>query len=182
MFEVFSFAPLFFHIGIGITRGQFSCHRSARSPMKLVNRYPEHPEIGTLHDNFVYISYLPLAHIYERANQIIAAYYGVAVGFYQGYEDLGKLCADPRARAAVLAEMDAIGKEAQLRGFEFAKSVTLVPEPFTVENGLLTPTFKIKRPQAKAYFAQAISMGMSEICGLVLYLMEHYMVAAQVEL
>lgn len=31
-----------------------------------------------------YISYLPLAHIYERANQITSAYYGVAVGFYQG--------------------------------------------------------------------------------------------------
>ncbi|MCD7453755.1 Long chain acyl-CoA synthetase 7 peroxisomal [Datura stramonium] len=32
----------------------------------------------------IYISYLPLAHIYERANQITSAYYGVAVGFYQG--------------------------------------------------------------------------------------------------
>ncbi|KAL3843960.1 hypothetical protein ACJIZ3_001363 [Penstemon smallii] len=73
------------------------------------------------------------------------------------YEDLGQLCSDPRARAAVLAEMDLVGKEAQLRGFEFAKAVTLVLEPFTLENGLLTPTFKIKRPQAKAYFAQAIS-------------------------
>ncbi|XP_072975950.1 long chain acyl-CoA synthetase 6, peroxisomal-like [Typha angustifolia] len=73
------------------------------------------------------------------------------------YEDLGQLCADPRIRAAVLADMDAIGKEAQLRGFEFAKSVTLVLEPFTLENGLLTPTFKIKRPQAKAYFAKPIA-------------------------
>ncbi|TVU26987.1 hypothetical protein EJB05_29565, partial [Eragrostis curvula] len=73
------------------------------------------------------------------------------------YEDLRQLCADPRAKAAVLADMDSIGKEAQLRGFEFAKAVTLVAEPFTLENGLLTPTFKVKRPQAKAYFAKEIS-------------------------
>ncbi|KAL0921941.1 hypothetical protein M5K25_005892 [Dendrobium thyrsiflorum] len=73
------------------------------------------------------------------------------------YDNLEQLCSDPRARAAVLAEMDEVGKQAQLRGFEFAKAVTLVLEPFTTENGLLTPTFKIKRPQAKAYFATAIA-------------------------
>ncbi|KAJ9538496.1 hypothetical protein OSB04_031229 [Centaurea solstitialis] len=73
------------------------------------------------------------------------------------FESLEQLCNDQRARKAVLADMDAIGKEAQLRGFEFARSVTLVAEPFTMENGLLTPTFKVKRPQAKAYFAKAIA-------------------------
>ncbi|XP_073147333.1 long chain acyl-CoA synthetase 6, peroxisomal-like isoform X1 [Henckelia pumila] len=79
------------------------------------------------------------------------------------HDNLGELCSNPRAKAAVLAEMDAVGKEAQLRGFEYAKAVTLVPEPFTVENGLLTPTFKVKRPQAKAYFAEAISVMYKEL-------------------
>lgn len=37
-----------------------------------------------------YISYLPLAHIYERTNQIISVYYGVAIGFYQGVSDSTK--------------------------------------------------------------------------------------------
>ncbi|XP_044486934.1 long chain acyl-CoA synthetase 6, peroxisomal-like [Mangifera indica] len=73
------------------------------------------------------------------------------------YKDLEQLCNDPRTKAAVLADMDATGREAQLRGFEFVKALTLVHEPFTLENGLLTPTFKIKRPQAKQYFAKAIS-------------------------
>ncbi|KAI3701985.1 hypothetical protein L6452_27532 [Arctium lappa] len=79
------------------------------------------------------------------------------------YDDLGQLCNDPRAKAAVLAEMDTVAREAQLRGFEFAKAVTLVAEPFSVENGLLTPTFKVKRPQAKAYFAKEISKMYEEL-------------------
>ncbi|KAL8098487.1 hypothetical protein AgCh_031306 [Apium graveolens] len=64
---------------------------------------------------------------------------------------------------AKLGDMDAVGREAQLKGFEFAKAVTLVLEPFTLENGLLTPKFKIKRPQAKAYFAKAIADMYAEI-------------------
>ncbi|KAK9076986.1 hypothetical protein SSX86_005321 [Deinandra increscens subsp. villosa] len=82
------------------------------------------------------------------------------------YDNLGQLCNDPRAKAAVLAEMDVVGREAQLRGFEFAKAVTLVPEPFTVENGLLTPTFKVKRPQAKTYFAKEISNMYAELSSM----------------
>ncbi|TYH86207.1 hypothetical protein ES332_D01G025800v1 [Gossypium tomentosum] len=79
------------------------------------------------------------------------------------YKDLEQLCNDRTARAAVLSDMDAIGREAQLRGFEFAKAVTLELEQFTMENGLLTPTSKIKRHQAKEYFAKAISNMYAEL-------------------
>lgn len=66
-----------------------------------------------------------------------------------------ELCANPKFKAAVLADMDAVGKRAKLRGFEFAKAIHLVPELFTVESGLLTPTQKIKRPEAKVSYAGA---------------------------
>ncbi|KAL1806552.1 long chain acyl-CoA synthetase 6, peroxisomal isoform X2 [Daucus carota subsp. sativus] len=87
--------------------------------------------------------------------------WAVAEGFKS--KNLEELCENPRARAAVLADMDAVGREAQLRGFEYAKVVALVLEPFSLENGLLTPTFKIKRPQAKAYFAKVIADLYAEI-------------------
>lgn len=41
---------------------------------------------------------------------------------------------------------------AQLRGFEQVQAIHLHPELFTVENNLLTPTFKLKRAPAKAHF------------------------------
>lgn len=49
------------------------------------------------------------------------------------------------------------GRAAKLQGFEQVGAIHVVPELFSVENGLLTPTFKLKRPQAKAAFADAIT-------------------------
>ncbi|KAH7285771.1 hypothetical protein KP509_33G045300 [Ceratopteris richardii] len=66
--------------------------------------------------------------------------------------DLEQLCKDAEMRAVVLADMDSLGHEAKLRGFEFAKAVTLVPEPLTVESGLLTPTLKVKELLCSIFF------------------------------
>jgi long-chain acyl-CoA synthetase len=63
-----------------------------------------------------------------------------------------ELCALPEARAAVLASLVAIGKQQKLRGFEVVKSVFLSSEEFSVENGLITPTYKYKRAQLLEHF------------------------------
>lgn len=55
------------------------------------------------------------------------------------------LCQLPEARAAVAAKLQEAGREAKLRGFEIVKAVALSPEEFTVDNGLITPTYKYKR-------------------------------------
>jgi long-chain acyl-CoA synthetase len=70
--------------------------------------------------------------------------------------DVPSLCASPAVRAAVLASMLDEGRGAKLRGFEQVAAVALTPDPFSVENGLLTPTFKLKRPQAKDAFQGVI--------------------------
>ncbi|EGZ24840.1 hypothetical protein PHYSODRAFT_539827 [Phytophthora sojae] len=69
-----------------------------------------------------------------------------------------KVATNPEFQKAVLADMARVAKEAQLRGFEFVKSVHFHPEPFSLEQGLITPTFKLKRPQLKAHFQQQINM------------------------
>jgi len=71
-------------------------------------------------------------------------------------DDIPFLCKDPKVKDAFLKEMAKLGKDAKFRGFEFVKNVYLHPEPMSVENDLLTPTFKIKRPQAKKAFQQQL--------------------------
>ncbi|CAF5165455.1 unnamed protein product, partial [Rotaria magnacalcarata] len=45
----------------------------------------------------------------------------------------------------VLKDMIEKGKERDLMSFEQVKVITIITEPFTIENGLLTPTFKARR-------------------------------------
>ena len=57
---------------------------------------------------------------------------------------------------AVHVEMDTARKEAKLFGFEHAAKIYLDPTPFSVDNDLLTPTFKLKRDIAKKYYQAQI--------------------------
>ncbi|OQR95154.1 Long-chain-fatty-acid--CoA ligase [Achlya hypogyna] len=67
-----------------------------------------------------------------------------------------ELCRDPKINEVVLKDIVATGKKALLNGFEAVRAILLHPEPFTVENDLLTPTFKIKRNDVKKLFLKEI--------------------------
>ncbi|PNX72751.1 long chain acyl-CoA synthetase 2-like protein, partial [Trifolium pratense] len=43
-----------------------------------------------------------------------------------------------------------------LRGFELLKAIYLDPTPFDIERDLVTPTFKLKRPQLLKYYKDQI--------------------------
>ncbi|ORY97924.1 hypothetical protein BCR43DRAFT_457153 [Syncephalastrum racemosum] len=68
-----------------------------------------------------------------------------------------ELCKNADVNKAVLDQLTRVGKKAQLRGFEFAKAIYLESNPFSIENEILTPTLKVKRPQAKAYYETQIA-------------------------
>jgi long-chain acyl-CoA synthetase len=61
-------------------------------------------------------------------------------------------CEDPRVKEAVLKDLDKCGRKKKFAGYERVRSFKLMIEPFTIENELLTPTLKLKRPiAAKKY-------------------------------
>lgn len=67
---------------------------------------------------------------------------------------LEEACHNEKVIKAVLDEYTKIARQRKLAGFEYIKNVKLRVEPFTVENGLITPTFKMKRPEAKKILAK----------------------------
>ncbi|GAB2225459.1 hypothetical protein Droror1_Dr00006251 [Drosera rotundifolia] len=70
--------------------------------------------------------------------------------------DFPALCQNPKAKQFIIAELNKIGKDKKLKGFEFIKAVHLDPVPFDIEHDLLTPTFKKKRPQLLKYYENII--------------------------
>jgi len=67
-----------------------------------------------------------------------------------------ELCKDPRVKKLLLDDILAVGKRAGLFSFEQVKDIFLSAEMFSVENDLLTPTLKSKRPQLKKHYTDQI--------------------------
>ncbi|KAL9271915.1 Long chain acyl-CoA synthetase 4-like protein [Drosera capensis] len=71
--------------------------------------------------------------------------------------DFVAICENPKSKEYILAELNKIAKDKQLKGFEFIKAVHLDPVPFDIERDLLTPTYKKKRPQLLKYYQNVIA-------------------------
>ena len=67
-----------------------------------------------------------------------------------------ELCKNEKLHQEILSEVKRVSKLNGLHGFETVKAVYLEPEVFTAESGLITPTFKLKRPQLKDHYAKEI--------------------------
>jgi long-chain acyl-CoA synthetase len=77
-------------------------------------------------------------------------------------KSVAELVMDDSFRAAIQKALQEHGKANDLKGFECLKSVYLDMTPFSVDNGLLTPTFKLKRHDAKKYYKTQIDQMYAE--------------------
>ncbi|CAR98827.1 Protein CBG25177 [Caenorhabditis briggsae] len=76
---------------------------------------------------------------------------------------LEELCKNETVKKAVLDDMVAVGKKAGLFSFEQVRDIYLSAEQFSVENDLLTPTLKSKRPKLKAHYAKELERMYSKL-------------------
>jgi len=72
-------------------------------------------------------------------------------------ENLAQLCEDHTFKEAVMFDLRTHAARAGLKGFECVADISLTPNAFSVENGILTPTYKIKRPIATRVFQREIA-------------------------
>jgi len=115
----------------------------------------------------IYIRANPVMQVYVHGESLQATLLAFVVPDPDSFEswcsnlgfkgNLETLCKNSNVKKAVLGDINAIGKSSALKSFEMAKSIHLDPAPWTVESGLITPTFKSKRPQLKAFYQDNIT-------------------------
>jgi long-chain acyl-CoA synthetase len=78
-------------------------------------------------------------------------------GWITDGQDVSEILTKPELHQAILANFGELAKSNKLSGLEKIKKIHLIDEPFSMENDLLTPTFKIKRNVAKNKYKDQIA-------------------------
>jgi long-chain acyl-CoA synthetase len=68
----------------------------------------------------------------------------------------GGVLQDERVKVEIMKQLEEVAKKNRFNSYERVRAVELMIEPFTVENEILTPTLKLKRPQAAKRYRDVI--------------------------
>ncbi|KAG8128637.1 hypothetical protein E2320_015455 [Naja naja] len=114
----------------------------------------------------IYIRSEPVSQIYVHGDSLQAFLVGIVVpdaevmpgwakkrGFHGTFTEL---CSNEELKHAIMEDMVQLGKESGLHSFEQVKAISIHSEMFSVQNGLLTPTLKARRPELREYFKKQI--------------------------
>ncbi|NXP39886.1 ACSL6 ligase, partial [Leiothrix lutea] len=114
----------------------------------------------------IYIRSDPVAQIYVHGDSLQAFLVGIVVpdsevmpgwAKKRGFEGTyAELCKNKELKQAIMEDMVRLGKESGLHSFEQVKAIYIHSDMFSVQNGLLTPTLKAKRPELRDYFKKQI--------------------------
>ena len=78
-------------------------------------------------------------------------------------DNLEVVSQDPDFKKLVQDDLERLGKEKKLSGLEKPKDIFISFEPFSIENNILTPTFKLKRNIGREVFKHQIGYMYSEL-------------------
>lgn len=111
----------------------------------------------------VYQKHELVAQAYVYGDSMQASLVGIVVpdkdALKKAYPDAENPYESDEVKKDLLKILNAHGKQSDLKGFEQIRAIHLDSTEFSVENDLLTPTFKLKRETAKkAYQSQIDAM------------------------
>ncbi|RKP10848.1 hypothetical protein THASP1DRAFT_27387 [Thamnocephalis sphaerospora] len=126
------------------------------APEKIENIYVTHPSIAQV---FVHGDSLQsqLVSVVVPDPETFPQWASEKLGRTITPADTPRVCSEELAlRERLLDELNQIGRNAGLHGFEQTRNVRFDIVPFSVENNLLTPTFKLKRMECREYYRAQI--------------------------
>ncbi|TPX31806.1 hypothetical protein SmJEL517_g04949 [Synchytrium microbalum] len=77
--------------------------------------------------------------------------------------ELEKVCKDTKIMEVILKDIEKLGRDRKVMGYELPKAICLKPEIMTIQNGLLTPTNKVKRETVAKEYRPLIDMLYSKV-------------------
>uniref|UniRef100_A0A673ZXH8 long-chain-fatty-acid--CoA ligase n=1 Tax=Salmo trutta TaxID=8032 RepID=A0A673ZXH8_SALTR len=114
----------------------------------------------------IYIRCEPVTQLYVHGDSLQSCLVAIVVpdpetmpawalkkGMEGSYRDL---CKNTVLKKAIMEDLQRLGKASGLHSFEQVKNIHIHNEQFSIQNGLLTPTLKAKRPELREFFKEKI--------------------------